>query len=298
MTAQRTPDGLIRAFLEEGLVELPDRAFDAVRQEIHGTRQRTVLGSSVGPRISSYFQVGLAAVILILIGTAVATVPQDRPGVQPSASPTAGPPASPRIIEPAPGTLEPGPYVIDYGYVSGSDQVPGIKVIVTIPSSDWTTNGTFALERNSGPDDVQADASFVLWRITDVYVDPCTDHTLVRPSPGPGIDDLIEALVAQEGIEGGPIADVMIDGYAGRSVELRVTAEPENCPDRFFTFGNEVEGRAATMRREVVRVYAINVEGGRLTFFARIPQLITPTLGAPEARKQLNSLIDSIDIEP
>ena len=35
MTAPRTPDDMIQAFLGEGQTELPDRAFDAVRRDIH-----------------------------------------------------------------------------------------------------------------------------------------------------------------------------------------------------------------------------------------------------------------------
>ena len=48
MTARR-PDELIDAFLEEGRDDLPDRVFDAVRGEIHRTRQRVVIGPWTGP---------------------------------------------------------------------------------------------------------------------------------------------------------------------------------------------------------------------------------------------------------
>ena len=44
MTAPRDPDRLIRAFIDEGMTELPDRAYDAVRSHIDQTHQRVVIG--------------------------------------------------------------------------------------------------------------------------------------------------------------------------------------------------------------------------------------------------------------
>ncbi len=39
------------------------------------------------------------------------------------------------------------------------------------------------------------------WPISGTFVDPCTDHTLVKPTPGPGIDELADALANQPGTE-------------------------------------------------------------------------------------------------
>ena len=44
MTAPRDADRLIQTFLSEGETDLPDRAFEAVRRDIHRTHQRVVLG--------------------------------------------------------------------------------------------------------------------------------------------------------------------------------------------------------------------------------------------------------------
>jgi hypothetical protein len=40
MTTPRNTDQLIKAYLAEGPVELPDRSFEVVRDEIEHTRQR------------------------------------------------------------------------------------------------------------------------------------------------------------------------------------------------------------------------------------------------------------------
>ena len=61
MTAPRETDRLIRAFLHEGGTELPDRAFDAVRRDIHRTRQRVVIGPWREPDMSNLARVAIAA---------------------------------------------------------------------------------------------------------------------------------------------------------------------------------------------------------------------------------------------
>jgi hypothetical protein len=69
MTQQRNPDRLIAAYFAEPTPELPDRVFDAVRSEIHGTRQRLVVWpwrpfeARPGARL-----VPLAAAVLVIAG--------------------------------------------------------------------------------------------------------------------------------------------------------------------------------------------------------------------------------------
>ena len=69
MTARHS-DVLIDAFLDEGRDDLPDRVFDAVRGEIHSTRQRAVIGPWREPQMSNLAKVALAAaaVIAVLFG--------------------------------------------------------------------------------------------------------------------------------------------------------------------------------------------------------------------------------------
>ncbi len=67
MTAGRDPDRLIQAYLEEGLNELPDRAYDAVRSEIEHTRQRVVIGPWRLPTMSNFARYGVAAAAVVLV---------------------------------------------------------------------------------------------------------------------------------------------------------------------------------------------------------------------------------------
>ena len=69
---ERSPDRLIAAYFEQPQPELPDRTFDAVRQDIHRTRQRLVLGpwSEPEPRMFAGL-LAAAAVIVAMIGVAL-----------------------------------------------------------------------------------------------------------------------------------------------------------------------------------------------------------------------------------
>ena len=66
MTAPRDPDRRIRAFLDEGPEELPDRAYDAVRASIDQTRQRAVIGPWREPDMSTIARLGAAAAVLVV----------------------------------------------------------------------------------------------------------------------------------------------------------------------------------------------------------------------------------------
>ncbi|MET1232573.1 MAG: hypothetical protein ABWY52_06960, partial [Candidatus Limnocylindrales bacterium] len=67
MNAPRDPDLLIRAFLEEGRSELPDRAYDAVRDQIDHTRQRAVVGAWREPQMTNFAKVAIAAAAVLVV---------------------------------------------------------------------------------------------------------------------------------------------------------------------------------------------------------------------------------------
>ena len=108
MTASRDPDRLIRAFLHEGLDELPDPVYDAVRDRIEQTRQRAVIGPWRTSNVNRYLQIGLAAAAVVVIAVvAFNLLPgSPAPGGEPSATPepTATPEPSPSPIAAPPLT--------------------------------------------------------------------------------------------------------------------------------------------------------------------------------------------------
>ena len=125
MTAHH-PDELIRAFIAEGREELPDRAFDAVRGEIHSTRQRVVIGPWREPQMSNLAKVALAAaaVVAVVFGASRLLPTASGPGTTPP-SPTASPTVTPT------GTPTPTPTGAFGGTVefTGDAGAPGTTAI-------------------------------------------------------------------------------------------------------------------------------------------------------------------------
>ncbi|HEX5013153.1 MAG TPA: hypothetical protein VFV72_03260 [Candidatus Limnocylindrales bacterium] len=118
MTA-RHPDELIDAFLDEGRDDLPDRIFDAVRGDIHRTRQRVVIGPWREPHMSNVARVALAAaaVIAVLVGASRLLPSAPGPGsVQPSPTPTPTAVATPTVTPS--DSLAPGAFGGTVGYKS------------------------------------------------------------------------------------------------------------------------------------------------------------------------------------
>jgi hypothetical protein len=296
MTA-RDPDVLIRAFLDEGQTDLPDRAFDAVRRDIHRTHQRVVIGPWREPNMITFARVAIAAAAVVAIGFAWVNFGPSQNGVgsQPRPTPTPSP-------QPLPGgvlDLEPGRYWLHGGPETNGTPVP--RIAVTMPAG-WTADGDLLL-KNYTPDlnpgeleasDAGAGPSLVAWQISGTFVDPCTDHTLVEPTPGPGIDALADALAHQPGTTAGPPTAVTVGGYSGKFVELTVTADITKCVDR-FSIWTSADGNTRWVQgtNETNRIYILDVEGRRFTFSARIPARTTTA-----DRAELEAVIASIAIEP
>lgn len=287
MTAPRDSDVLIRAFLDEGQTDLPDRAFDAVRSEIHRTRQRVVIGSWREPNMSIFARVAIAAAAVLAVGLAwVNFGPAPGVGTQPAPSPTptATPSATPNVIS---GTrpLEPGRYQL-----SGIELSGGVPISLTVPAG-WTSWAGVAVNKNYN---AMAGPALMYWEITNTFVDPCTNHALVEPAPGPGVDALVDALARMPGTEAGPPTGVTIDGYRGKYVEVTITTDISTCgPNGFWLWMSPGDSHYVQDTNEMDRVYVLDVDGDRLTFAARFSPRTTDA-----DRAELEAIIASIDIEP
>ena len=293
MTTRRTPDQLIAAFLQEGVDAAPDRTFDAIRRDIHQTRQRAVIGSWGEPSMQTLTRLAIAAAIVVAVGVAWTQLGPRQPSVGGNPSPTASPSPTGQLVTGDTHPLAPGRYYIDYGQVPGATPRFAPQVAFTVPAAGWTNFATFAADKNYGPTDAEAGASFAVWNITNVQVDPCTNHQAVDVAPGPGVPELLQTLAAQKGLTAGPLTAVTVGGHSGSYVELTITTDPSTCPGGFFTWGSQDDGRFAQGKDEVDRVYALDVGGKRLTFFARIPKRTTAS-----DRAELESIIASIGINP
>ena len=70
MTAQRDPDQFIRSYLEDGLTELPDSVYDAVRSQIDQTRQRVVIGPWRLPSMNNFARFAIAGAAVLVVALA------------------------------------------------------------------------------------------------------------------------------------------------------------------------------------------------------------------------------------
>jgi hypothetical protein len=94
MTTRRDPEALLSAYLAVGMEVLPDRVVDAVLDEVHRTRQRTVFGvrTSRSVRRPAF---AAAVVVAVIVSGVLLVIRPDQPVVNnPSSSPTVAPSAS------------------------------------------------------------------------------------------------------------------------------------------------------------------------------------------------------------
>jgi hypothetical protein len=237
MTARR-PDELIDAFLDEGRNDLPDRAFDAVRAEIHRTRQRVVIGPWREPQMSNLAKAALAAaaVIAVLFGasrllpsTAGPGSTQAPPTPSPTATPTETAAPSVALISPGPicedlsmaGQLQPGTYSVS------NPAWTTVPYTVDVPAG-WTLVDGCGFGRSAG---TNSDILVITWTVSHVYPDACQwdDNDVV--AAGTTAAELTDLLRSQTGRVPSATTDVQVDGFAAKRTEFTVAPEidPATC---------------------------------------------------------------------
>jgi hypothetical protein len=217
MTASRDPDRLIHAFLDEGLDELPDPVYDAVRDRIELTPQRAVVGPWRGSDVNRYLKIGLAAAAALVIAVVAYQLSGGfvgGPGPSPSGSS-----AEPTPSEPAPSAS------IDTGFILWAGDAPGeVAITVTIPAPGWSGDQTYGvLEKGVNGGDPPDGAGMIVFEgPLYVYGDPCQWSGTAPETPATTVDELVAALSAQALREATEPVDITVGGYAGKSVSLHV----------------------------------------------------------------------------
>jgi len=261
MSTTRDPNQIIKAFLEEGVNELPDRSFDAVRTAIDQTRQWAVVGPWKEPQIMTATRFALiAAAIAVFAIVAIRFLPVSNVGPAPAPSPVATPVPTP---SPTPRSLlvtPNGPTPIEAGtYLVGDPFL--VPLTFTVPNG-WTGNiggpNAVFLQKAVG----SANVSFTVQQ--SLYADACHFSAgLLSPTPGPAASDLATALAAMPGLTSTTPADVSINGYSGKQVTLTAPTNTSGCdlaPDGLFRLwqlplgATEEIGAGSTERLWVVDV--------------------------------------------
>lgn len=292
MTSRRNPDDLIRAFLGEGETDLPDRAFDAVRAEIHRTRQRVVIGPWRNPDMSIVARVAIAAVAVLAVGLAWINFGPKEPGIggQPTrtASPTAAPTPSPSPIAlPAEyGPLEAGTYVTPDPFF--------VRVTFTAPAG-W--EGNVGGEYFAGLNPVGRPGGVIFLGVGNIYADPCHyDQGLMDPPVGPSLGDLTDALADNGALDSSLPSGHNLDGYLGDELTVRAPDTFVGCnvsPDGYAVWQLPLGANYSFQPGQSSRLFILDVDGTRLVI--DVPQL--PGQTAQELGEAL-AIVDSISIEP
>ena len=295
MTAPRDTERLIRAFLDEGVTELPERAYHAVRSEIDRTHQRVVIGPWRTPDMNTFAKFAMAAAAVLVVAlVGYNLLPSDpgrggTPSVTPSPSPSSSvaastsPSASPSELAFFPqGPIEAGRH---------SMVRSGKSLSVGMPAG-WTSHLGFRIHTASGQ------AAFIFWTDppVNVYADPCAQEPLDPPAG----DTPAELAAAVSSIPGtdlvdGP-TDVTIGGHPAKHVTIRVRDDIDCPPGEFLVWYNEVDGqmggRYPDAVGDTINVWIIDVDGTIVWIDGSWAK------GSPPTRQRdMEQIIESIQFE-
>ena len=297
MTASRDTERLIRAFLDEGVTELPERVYDVVRSDIDRTHQRVVIGPWRTPDMNTFAKFAIAAAaVLVVAFVGWNLLPGDTgrggtPGVSPSPSVT----ASPSIA----ASPSPSPSPSDYAFFpDGSIEagrhsmiLSGKSLTVDMPSG-WTSHLGFRLYKQSG------EAAFIFWTPapTNVYADPCA-HEPLDPPAGDTPAELAAAVSSIPGtnLVGGP-SDITIGGHPAKLVSIRVREDVDCVPGEFSLWYQQesgpASGRFPDALGDTINVWIIDVDGAIVWIDGSWSVNTTPALQA-----EMRQIVESIQFE-
>lgn len=238
MTSTHEPDFLINAYLAEGVDELPERSYDAVRAAIDETRQWAVLGPWKEPQImtATRFAV-IAAAIAVLAVVAIRFLPTTNIGPQPTpsatpaatpsptpsstSSPSATPTAAPGAVADPSGQLEPATYEF-HPFPAPND---AMTFRVTMPSDKWEALGDPGQTSGVTKYGNSGGLGMGFLRITGLEADPCKWKDAKGDIPvGPSVDDLVTALQGVDAYDTSAPTEVTLGGYSGKEVVVTMPA--------------------------------------------------------------------------
>ncbi len=299
MTTRRDPDRLIRAFFDEGITDLPDRTYDAVRSGIERTRQRVVFGPWRLSDMNAYAKFAIAAAAVVVVAVIGINLLPGGNGQTGNPPPTATPLPSPTpTVAPTPRTT-PLALFPPIGPISAGTHtavLEGFTVSFTVPADGWSvTSGHFiGTESYAQPGDV----SFNLWPSSpdNVYSDPC-GHTPLDPAPAHTAAGLAAAAAAIPGTQllSGP-SSVTVGGRPAQHVAFTIPDDIACDPEEFRTWYDDSTGgedwRWAGHIGNIEQVWTIDVDGKVIWINAE-----TFAGSSPEADQAVQAFIDSIRFE-
>jgi hypothetical protein len=297
MSAPRDLDRLLRSFLSEGPMELPDPSYDEVRDRMEHTRQRAFIGSWRTPDMNRYLKMGLAAAAAVVIAVVGFNLlpGSPTPGEEPSASPSVSPSVAEPSTEPsAAGGLPVGPHQVLYAV-----GVQRGQMTVTIPAPGWfgeENGGTLAKNESPDPPDGAGLTIFANGQlfadIQDYYVygDACHWQSTTPDTPATTVDAFAAALQGQALRDASAPVDITLDGYTGKAITLHVPDDAviSQCDSGYFgSFAvndNQTPARYHQGPGQIDKLWIVDVGGDLVVidigYFPATPQSVVDELEA------------------
>ncbi|WP_460711236.1 hypothetical protein [Nocardioides dilutus] len=186
------------------------------------------------------------------------------------------------------GVVGPGTYLVPRSMWSAVD------FTITFPE-DWRVREGNLFDTNSEQDDEFGIQPFV---VTKIYADACSGEKGAEVQVGPGVEDLVDALLAQTG-PAKTTVETTLGGYPATRVDLRV-------PDRLQTrdcFVGPGTGVQIWLNGPtnylwlapdgLLRIYVVDVDGERAVFTSQY----RPAHTSQEDQTELQEVLDSIQIQ-
>lgn len=224
--------------------------------------------------------VAVAASVVLAVGVVATIRPDDRDA-------PVGPTDQPSSVAPSPpleeGAVTPGRHVGDFGDFDAE---------VTVPDG-WWWSGEYLVRASLAGTRAPDGASLVMLRTgtrLGLYTDPCQPSRAENPDVevGPGVDDFVDAVVAEGVLDVSTPTDVSVDGHRGRFFELRAPSRLGDCVWRPWSPGLFAQGPANAWD-----VWVLDVDGRRVLVVAsRFP-------GTPAGiRGELRRMVESVHFLP
>lgn len=205
--------------------------------------------------MNKFLAVGLGAaavVAVLLIGSNLLGSASAPPGgeVPESVAPSEAPAS---VEPPADAFLPEGPFLILDPSTGGPPLAPP-SITVTIQAPEWSFNEDWGFLHKGSVEDDTAQTGAVVWPSslppgTGIYVygDPCHWASTRPETPASTVDEVVAALASQASGNASEPIDVMIGGYAGKTITLHVPDPmPTGCDDQETWGSYEVEGFQAS----------------------------------------------------
>ena len=258
--------------------------FDGVASR-EGMTHKTLWGKPLTRGSALVGGLVLAATLTACEGEADAGAPSPEPSsAQESTTPSAtndSPPADE-------GAMAPGAYRFPRSTWSS------VAYSVTFPEG-WTARDGRAFGVNSDQPDEYGIETFVVKKI---YARACQGERGAQVKVGPGVDDLVDALLAQLG-PAKKTAQTTLGGYPATRVDLRVPdrLQTKNC---FLGPGTGAQIWVNGQKNYLVldpngllSIYVVDVDGQRAVFTSQY----RPAHTSPEDEAELQQVLDSIHIK-